>query len=535
MDARREGGADLPAAVRARLVEIDGELAELSRTFSQNSVKANKGFEIYFEDASALDGLLPEHLMKAEESAKKAGKTGYRLSLADGTAGQAMGRVHNEATREAIWRKMEPLHRTGETNNLPVAQRILELRREQAEILGFENYADLATTTRMVKNGASAEAFVDDLAAKLRDAAQQEYDEFRAFRKSVDGKDTFERWDGAYWSRKFSESRLDLDALREYFTIDNAIDAFRMTAEKLYGIRFEETKPAVWHPEVRSFEVLDHDGRLLGRFQLDLVSRDGKRSGAWHMSVNKGLGDEPTTSVIVGNLPQPTPDGKPSLIGLGGATTIFHELGHGLHGVFSEARLRSLNGTAVARDFVELPSQLMENFVWEKPVFDVLARHWKTGEPMPAELRDALYATRTEGAAGGQFGSLANAKLDIGLHRHYTGKTPEELEAFAEKLLSDFVLDGSTARPWRMVPQFGHIFSGGYASGYYGYSWAEVLDADAFTKFQADGTLSRSVGDSFRRELLSKGGTADPDVLFRNFMGRDPDPGAHVRRMGIEP
>ncbi|MCA9603793.1 MAG: M3 family metallopeptidase, partial [Myxococcales bacterium] len=532
-DLRREG-ADLPAAEKARLSEIRLELSELGRTFAQNVSKDEKAFEFFVDDASKLDGLSELYVKRARESAEGVGKPGYRFTIFDGTATEAMSRVHDPAVREALWRAMEPIAKTGETDNYPLAVRILELRREMAQLLGYDDFSDLATETRMVKNGAAAEEFIDALAVRTKEAAQAEFDELRAFRRSVDGIDGFEPWDGAYWSRKFADTRVDSEVLRKYFPLDNVLEGFFRTTEQIYGVKFEELSLPTWHPDVRSFQVVDATGRELGILQLDLYSRPGKRGGAWHHSLNKGAGDEPTMSVIATNFDPPGADGVVPPIRFRQVETVFHEFGHALHGLFSETKLKSHGGTAVARDFVELPSQIMENFAWEDDVLAYLAKHHETGAALPDELLSALKAERTAGAASAQMRQLALSKLDLALHRHYNPAVDGDIAEYAKNLLRPFVSEGSAADPSKILPEFEHIFSGSYASGYYGYKWAEVLDADAYTRFKADGVLSRRVGDDFRRTILSRGGSEDADQLYRDFMGRDPDLTALLRRLGID-
>jgi oligopeptidase A len=534
LNERRRNGSALGAAERTRLVALEQRLAELARDFEKNATAANARVEVLVDDAAKLEGLSPDYVARAKASAEAAGKPGYRLSMADGTAFEAIERVHDAGVREQIWRRMQARGTEEGIDNRVLAEEILALRREKADLLGYDSFSDFVTETRMVKSGANAEAFVDDLTAKTRAAAEKEYADLRAFRKSVDGVDSLEAWDEAYWFRRMSDTLVDSEKVRDYLPLDQALAGFFHTAGELYGVRFEEVAMPKWHDEVRSFRVIDESGVSRGTIQLDLFSRDGKRSGAWQDTVLLGRGSDPTTVNVVANFDPPSKAGETARLRVGEVETLFHEFGHAFHALLSDVELRSLGGTNVAWDFVELPSQIMENFVWEPKVLESMAKHHLTGEALPAELTTALLEARAFGAARMQLRQLFQSKLDLALHRRYDPAVHGDVMKFANDIAAEFALPGSKAQPANILPIFSHLFAGGYASGYYGYKWAEVLDADAYTRFAADGSLSRRVGDEFRTKLLSRGSAEDADALYRNFMGRDPDPGALQRRNGLE-
>jgi oligopeptidase A len=430
----------------------------------------------------------------------------------------------------------------GPHDNRQIVARVLELRREKANLLGFGNFADLVLEDRMAHTGSRALQFLEDLKTKTERRFREENEELLAFRRSIEGADApdLSPWDVGYYAEKQRAAlySFDEEALRPYFPLESVVDGLWNLVNRLYGIRVsEELHVPVWDPQVKFYNIHDENGAFLGGFYADWYPRENKRGGAWMDALITGgpLGEEfkPHLGLICGNLTPPV-GGKPALLTHREVETIFHEFGHLLHHLLSRVEIRSLAGTNVAWDFVELPSQIMENWCWERDALDLFARHYQTGQPIPAELLEKMRNARNFRAANAHMRQLGFGFVDLALHRDVDPNSGVDLLDFARGILQEFSA-AELPEHYAMIVSFTHLFSSpvGYGAGYYSYKWSEVLDADAFTLFQRGGIFSREVGGRFRERILSRGDSEDPAELYRSFMGRDPDPNALLARSGL--
>lgn len=560
MEDFRESGADLPDEKRARLIALEGELAEVTQKYSENVLDATNAWELILDDETRLDGLPTSARDAAAASARSKGhgtpeKPAWRFTLHMPSFGPLMEHLADASIREQAWRAMSAVARVDPWDNSELVWKILALRDEKARLLGKENFADLLLKRRMAKDGTTALRFVEGLHDRIASAHDREQQELRAWRARQLGvePEPMEPWDIAYWAERRRKAEFDLDdeQLRPYFPMDGVISGMFRICELLFGIRIEEI-PAhageggapdglveVWHPEVKVFRVMDEEGTELGTFYTDWHPRESKRGGAWMNSLRTGLppidGQPrlPHVGLMCGNMTAPV-DGKPALLTHGEVETVFHEFGHLLHHLLGDVPLRSLNGIAVPWDFVELPSQIMENFCWDRRSLDFFARHHVTGEPIPDALFDRVMAARNYMSATVFMRQLALGKLDLELHVNSTIHRGGDLDGVCRNILEGYTAETRTPVPPN-VRRFGHLFSSptGYAAGYYSYKWAEVLDADAFTRFQAAGVLDAATGREFRRAILGAGGSKEAVELYRDFMGRDPDAEALLIRAGL--
>ena len=542
VDAFRRSGADLDAAGKARLTEINVELTKLTTKFSENVLDATNAFELLTEDESRLAGLPHSAVEAARQSAEEKCAQGWRFTLKEPSYVALMTYLDDAATREQAYRGFNTRAGGGEFDNRPVIARILALRREKARLLGYDHFADLVLEERMAKKGASAQDFVHSLTTRTRAAFQRESDELQDFRRTLEGKDTpgLQAWDLGYYAEKLrkSEYEFDEEELRPYFPFESVLEGLFGLAGRLYGITVKQCSGVpVWDPAVTYYSVHDEDGARLGAFYADFFPRENKRGGAWMDSLITGAarkdGFRPHLGVICGNLTPPVGE-KPALLTHREVETLFHEFGHLLHHLLSRVEIRSLAGTNVPWDFVELPSQIMENWCWERQALDLFARHYQTGETIPDELFQKLKRTRNFRAAGAQMRQLGFGTLDLALHIDYSRESDGDVMSYAFDLLQTFS-PVKLPSDHAMIAGFSHLFADpvGYGAGYYSYKWSEVLDADAFTRFAKEGIFSPKVGQEFREQILSKGDSEDPAKLFRSFMGRDPDAEALLRRLGL--
>lgn len=540
LDGFRRAGAFLDEDKRKRLQEINTEMSRLSAKFGQNTLDSQNQFELIITDEKQLAGLPESARAAAKASAKSKGKEGWRFTLQAPSAGAVMRFLDDASIREKVSRASMTVAASGQFDNNPIIKRQLELRAEKAKLLGYSNFADFQLENRMAKNGAAVRKFLDGLDDSSRPFFDKEFADLKAFRKSLDGGTELKPWDTAYYAEKLRQKLFSIDEekLRPYFPVDSVVSGMFALVNRIYGIQVKQVdNPHVWDQAVRFYEIRDADQSLLGFFYADFYPRENKRSGAWMNQIMIGgpdkSGFEPHLGMIVTNATPPV-DGKPSLMTHQEVETLFHEFGHLLHLALSKSPVKSLGGTSVAWDFVELPSQIMENFTWERPVVDLFAKHYQTGEPLPNDLFTALNKTRTFMSGSMMMRQLSLGMTDILFHTEYVGDDKQGAPAqYARNVMQRY---SAVKLPdeFSLVTSFGHIFAGGYAAGYYSYKWSEVLDADAFTLFKQKGVFSREAGEQFRRNVLEKGNTEDAAELFRKLMGRNPDNKALLKRSGLD-
>ncbi len=542
IDDFRRHGAELDDTGKARLAEIDVELTKLTTKFSENVLDATNAFELVIREESRLAGLPPSAIAAARESASKKGIEGWRFTLQAPSYTAVMMYLDDAGIREHVFRAFMTRATAANLDNRPLIGRIVELRREKARLLGYPDFADFALADRMALTGARALEFLTGLKEKTIARYQAENRELLEFRRSLEGPDAPELapWDVAYYAEKQRAALYDFDqeALRPYFPLDQVVKGMFEIAGRLYGICVE-LKPGigVWDPQTRYYTVRDLDGTKLGAFYADWYPRENKRGGAWMDSFITGRpsgdGFHPHLGLVCGNLTPPLGE-APALLTHREVETIFHEFGHLLHHCLSKVEIRSLAGTNVAWDFVELPSQIMENWCWEREALDLFARHYQTGEAIPEDLFQKMKRARNFRSANGQMRQLGFGFTDLLLHTSYAPERDGDVMEYARRILQEFI-PAQLPDGYAMLAGFTHLFAAptGYAAGYYSYKWAEVLDADAFTRFKSGGIFSREVGMEFRRNILEKGDSEDPAALYRAFMGRDPDLSALLDRIGL--
>ncbi|MDE6490134.1 MAG: M3 family metallopeptidase [Muribaculaceae bacterium] len=537
-DSFARSGANLEGDKRDRYRRLSAELSELTTRFGQNVLKELGTYEIWLT-SDDLAGLPESSVEAAALAAREKGRDGeYLFTLAQPTYMAFMKYSDRGDLREKMYRLYTARNTKGEYSNVEIMTRIAEVRRQIAELLGYDTYADYALERTMAQTPASVYNLLDKLRDSYRPAQQAEFRELAEFASKLEGRPVdLQAWDYSYYANKLKNAKYSYneEELRPYFELNNVIGGVFGLATKLYGLNFREAHDVqVYHPDVKAFEVTDSLGGYVGMIYTDFFPRDSKSPGAWMT----GFKDEFITSggdhvrphvSIVMNFTKPTAD-KPSLLTPYEVETFLHEFGHALHGLLADTKYASLSGTNVYRDFVELPSQFNENYLTEKAFLDGFARHYVTGEPIPQELVDKIVETAQFGAAYSCMRQLSFGYLDMAWH---TAKAPVEdpvaFEREAVEQVSMFPdVDGAMTSP-----QFGHIFSGGYAAGYYSYKWAEVLDADAFALFQQNGIFDRKTADAFRINVLMKGGTENPAELYRRFRGQDPSIDALLIRDGI--
>ncbi len=543
VDYFKRAGADLDAAGKARLAEIDVELSKLTTKYSENVLDATNRFELLIDDETKLAGLPESAREAARESAQAKERQGWRFTLQAPSYNAVLTYLDDASIREQLYRANATRASGDAFDNRPLLPRILELRKEKARLLGFADFADLVIDDRMAHTGARAQAFLEELKTLTTDAFRRENQDLVRFRKSVEASapDTLNPWDVGYWSEKQRAALFNFDeeVLRPFFPLEPVVAGMFEIFRRLFGIRVTEKMGVpVWDPKVHYFEIHDEESNdFLGGFYADFYPRENKRGGAWMDVFITGVpGDRGPRAahlgLICGNLNPPS-GGKPALLTHTDVETIFHEFGHLLHHCLSRVDVRSLAGTSVAWDFVELPSQILENWCWERESLDLFARHFETGAPIPQDLFDNMRRARTYRAANGQMRQLGFGIVDLLLHRVYSERDGDIVE-YSRRTLDEY---SSVPLPTyhAMVTAFTHLFASpvGYGAGYYSYKWAEVLDADAFNRFLEAGIFDRGVGMAFRDKILARGDSEDPAVLYRDFMGRDPDLRPLLVRLGL--
>jgi oligopeptidase A len=542
IDDFKRHGADLPPAGKQRLEAISRELTELTNKFSQNLLDSTAEWELVVEDEAKLAGLPESAREQARASAAKKGKSGHRFTLQAPSVIAVMTHLDDATIRERVYRAYNRRAVDEARDNRPLINRILELRREKAVLLGYRDFADLILHDRMAKSGEAAARFVADLETKTRAAFEREKRELVEFRRRREGPGARElaAWDVGYYAEKQRKALFDFDEeeLRPYFPADRVLRGLFDTTERLYGIRVEEDAAMPrWHDDVRCYRITEN-GALLGAFYADLYPRDEKRGGAWMNGLITGGRPakgrlEPHLGLICSNITPPVA-GKPALLTHDEVSTLFHEFGHLLHHMLSRVEVRSLGGTHVAWDFVELPSQIMENWCWEREALDLFARHYETGETIPAALYEKMQRARTYREGSAMMRQLSFASLDLRLHREYDATRDGDVIAYSNAVLARYA---TTPLPsdYAFLTSFGHLFASptGYAAGYYSYKWAEVLDADAFTRFQREGVFNAETGRAFRDAILARGDSEEPMDLYKRFMGREPSADPLLARAGL--
>jgi oligopeptidase A len=542
MDAFRRHGAELDPAGKKRLEALDVELTKLTTKYSENVLDSTNQFELVIEDEARLAGLPPSARESARESARRKGKEGWRFTLQGPDYTAVMTYLDDASIRRQVYDAYSVRATEGEHDNRRIIARILELRREKARLLGFDNFADLVLEDRMAHNGSRALGFLEDLKIKTEPRFRAENRELFEFRRSIEGAGAPELapWDIGYYSEKQRAAlySFDEEILRPYFPLKRVVEGLWTLVNRLYGIRVtEEANVPVWDEHVNFYNIHDEDGAFLGGFYADWYPRENKRGGAWMDGILTGGpvpdGFKPHLGLICGNLTPPIGD-KPALLTHREVETIFHEFGHLLHHLLSRVEIRSMSGTSVAWDFVELPSQIMENWCWERGALDLFARHWQTGEAVPGDLFEKMKRARTFRAANMQMRQVGFGFIDLLLHIRYAPERDGDPVEYSRRLLQDFS-PAPLPPNHAMIAAFTHLFASpvGYGAGYYSYKWAEVLDADAFTRFRDNGIFSREIGTDFRTHILSKGDSEDPAELYKRFMGREPDPSALLQRSGL--
>ena len=585
LDEFRRQGAGLEPHNKQRLEAMSRELAAYTAKFAQNVMDETASWARHITDPQELAGL-PETALKAARAvAESRGQKGWVLTLHAPSFVPALTYLDNAGLREELYRAYYARASGGERNNTDLVSKILILRQRQARLLGYDNYVDYILEPRMAKSSDAARTFVRDLAQRTRPAFEREKAELQAFRRSIEGEGApaLRPWDIAYYAEKLRRQRFDFDeeALRPYFEVGRVVKGLFEIAEKLFGIQISPNPELpVWHKDVKAFSVLENS-EVLGHFYVDLYPRDEKRGGAWMHGLTSGVLvdgqlDRPHLGLFAANI-TPSIGGQPALLAHSEVQTLFHEFGHLLHHLLSRVEVRSQAGTRVAWDFVELPSQILENWCWSREALDLFARHFETEEPIPDSVFAKMTEARSFRAATAMMRQLGFAEVDLALHLDFDptfgesnlsdvphteeagGLSRADSRAALGRAISGVsdplhvetrtakanpvefaqgVLEKYSPSPyydgWAFINGFTHLFASatGYAAGYYSYKWAEVLDADAFTRFKAN-VFDSKAGQAFRREILEKGDSDDPALLFRRFMGREPHLDALLNRSGL--
>lgn len=530
-------GALLSDDKKARLREIDTELAKLSLTFGENVLAETNNYQLHITNEDDLKGL-PEGAKEAAANlAESKNESGWIFTLDFPSYVPFVTYIENrELRKEMAIAYGKKAFQNNEFNNEEIVKKIVALRHERANLLGYETHAHFVLEERMAQSPTKVLSFLNDILEKAKPAAKREFAQLSDFAKELDGIENLEKWDGAYYSEKLKQKLFNLDdeVLKPYFKLENVLNGAFTVAEKLFGITFHEVFDIdKYHPDVQTFEVLDENKNLVAIFYTDFFPRKGKRNGAWMTSfkpqyIKKGNNERPHVSNVC-NFTPPTAT-KPSLLTFNEVTTLFHEFGHGLHGMLANTTYPSLSGTSVFWDFVELPSQVMENWCYEPEALALFAKHYETGEIIPQE-----YVEKIKESASFLEGMATLRQLSFGLlDMEYHGKnqTIENVKAFEKQAMGDTSLYPDVAENCMSV-SFSHIFQGGYSSGYYSYKWAEVLDADAFAYFQENGIFNKEIATKFAENVLSKGGTEHPMELYKRFRGQEPKPDALLKRAGL--
>nr|WP_314834816.1 M3 family metallopeptidase [uncultured Flavobacterium sp.] len=531
-------GANLSEDKKNQLRAIDKELSKLSLQFGENVLAETQAYQLHITTESELAGL-PEGTVEAARSlAKSQEKEGWIFTLDYPSYVPFVTYADNRELRKKMAIAFGAKgFQNNEFDNQEIVLKIAKLRFDRAQVLGYASHAHFVLEERMAESPEKVKTFSTDLLEKAKPAALKEFAQLTAFAKELHGIEQLEKWDGAYYSEKLKQQLFSLDdeILKPYFQLEKVLDGAFAVAQKLYGITFEETVEVdKYHEEVKTYEVKDEDNQLVAVFYADFFPRKGKRNGAWMTSfksqyIKKGSNERPHISIVC-NFTKPT-ETKPSLLTFNEVTTLFHEFGHALHGMLANTTYPSLSGTSVYWDFVELPSQIMENWCYEPEALALFAYHYQTGEMIPMELVHKIKESASFQEGMATMRQLSFGLLDMGWHAQNPSNIKDikafETEQFAATQLYPDVKENA------MSTSFSHIFQGGYSSGYYSYKWAEVLDADAFEYFQECGIFNKEVATKFKENVLSKGGTEHPMILYKRFRGQEPKPDALLKRAGL--
>ncbi|WP_158729251.1 MULTISPECIES: M3 family metallopeptidase [unclassified Flavobacterium] len=530
-------GALLNEIDKLKLREIDTELAKIKLTYGENVLAETNNYQLHITNEDDLKGLPDGAKEMAASLAKSKELEGWVFTLDFPSYLPFVTYVDNrELRKEIAIAAGKKSFQDNEFDNKENVKRIVELRHKRANLLGYKSHSDFVLEERMAQNPEKVLSFLNDLLEKAKPAAQKEFAQLTAFAKELDGIDQLEKWDGAYYSEKLKQKLFNFDdeILKPYFKLENVLNGAFTIAEKLFGITFKEVFDIdKYHEDVQTFEVLDFEGQLVAVFYADFFPRKGKRNGAWMTSyksqaVKNLINERPHVSIVC-NFTPPT-ETKPSLLTFNEVTTLFHEFGHALHGMLANTTYPSLSGTSVYWDFVELPSQVMENWCYEPEALALFAKHYETGEVIPQE-----YVEKIKESASFLEGMATLRQISFGLlDMTYHGKSQaiEDVKAFEKQAMAGTSLYPDVAENC-MSTSFSHIFQGGYSSGYYSYKWAEVLDADAFAYFQEKGIFNKEVATKFKDNVLSKGGTELPMELYKRFRGQEPKADALLKRAGL--
>ena len=524
----RRAGADLSPADKEKLSAIRLETSSLERKFSENVIDATNAFSLLIEDGNRLEGVPEPDREEAKRKGAEQGLEGWLLTLDYPSFEAIIKHAHDRELRREVYTAFVRRGAEGEFANGEIMVRLLHLRRELAEVLGYSDFADYRLEDHMAKTGERAFGFVEDMTRRTRPYWERDLADLREH-ASVLGLSGLEPWDVAFVGESLRRARFEIDdeVVRPYFPLDRVLDGMFEVVHRVFGLVVrEQTIPEVWHPDVRCYELFrENDGTFLGLFYADWHPRSDKRQGAWMNDLRtrgpRNGGFDPHVGVIAGNLSPPKGD-VPSLLTHTEVETVFHEFGHLLHHLTSTVPIAPMAGINVAWDFVELPSQIMENWTWEEEALAHVSGHYETGEPLPNDLYERLRSARTFLGGWRQMRQLSLGHLDLRLHRDHPDEVTEDLMSYVEPLFKEYAPSSEFAR-MHSATSFTHLFSGGYAAAYYSYLWSEVLDADAFGRFRLEGIFNREVGEAYLGAILTRGDSDEPEDLFREFMGRDPD------------
>ncbi|MFD0964787.1 M3 family metallopeptidase [Pseudofulvibacter geojedonensis] len=532
-------GANLNDKEKEQLRAIDKELAKLKLTFGENVLAETNAYELHLTNKEDLKGLPEGAIEAASQTAKQKEKEGWIFTLAYPSYIPFMKYADNRELRKKLSLAFGAKgFQKNEFNNEEIVLKLAKLRHERANLLGYNTHADFILEERMAGTPNHVKTFLNDLLDKAKPVALKEFTELEAFAKELDGIDQLEKWDSAYYSEKLKNKLFNLDdeKLKPYFELDKVLKGAFTVANKLFGLNFKEVDYIdTYHEDVKTYEVFNDKNELTSIFYADFHPRPGKRNGAWMTSfkgqkIENGINERPHVSNVC-NFTKPT-ETKPSLLTFNEVTTLFHEFGHGLHGMLANTTYPSLSGTSVYWDFVELPSQILENWCYEKECLDIFAKHYETGESIPMEYIEKIKASANFQEGMATLRQLSFGLLDMAWHSGEAPETINNVKEFEQKAFASTQLYPDVAENC-MSTAFAHIFQGGYSSGYYSYKWAEVLDADAFDQFKENGIFDAETGKSFADHILSKGGTEHPMDLYKRFRGKEPNNKALLQRAGL--